>query len=258
MTRLAWDQTTERRYETGTDHGVLYLSDSSGVAWPGLTSVEEDFSSETTNPLYFDGVKYLDEPTFGDYAATLSAYTYPLEFLEYEGMADMGDGILADGQQPKPFGLSYRTLVGDFAKGVDAGYQIHIVYGVTAVPSSKSRGTISENPEMLEFSWQLNAVPQFVYGYRPTAHVILDNTLLPPLIMGRIEDILYGNEENEPHLPTIEELIGALVVIIDNGDGTYTAIGPDSAVHLLAPTLFEIKSSVATVTGPDTYILSSP
>ena len=40
MSKLVWDKTGERRYETGVDHGVLYPMGangtySTGVAWRG-------------------------------------------------------------------------------------------------------------------------------------------------------------------------------------------------------------------------------
>ena len=45
MAVLTWDQVGERFYETGVDHGVLYIPTAgvydSGVAWNGLISVTE-------------------------------------------------------------------------------------------------------------------------------------------------------------------------------------------------------------------------
>jgi hypothetical protein len=260
VARLSWNDAGESLFEKGLDRGVLYLTDRSGVPWNGLRSVEEDPGGELTEPLYFDGIKYLDRQKFGDYSAVLTAITFPEVFLEYEGIVDMGDGLFADDQPPKPFSLSYRTLVGNDIKGLAFGYQVHLLYNLTAIVQPKSRNTLNDDPELTEFSWQLDGVPVHISGYRPTAHLILDSTLLELPILQKLEDILYGDDEDDATLPDPDALISALVEIIDNGDGTWTAIGPDSAVHMLSipEQLFEIASDVATVTGPDTYTLSSP
>lgn len=260
MSRLSWDATGNRLFDVGLDRGVLYLADRSGVPWNGLRSVEEDPGGESTEPLYFDGVKYLDSQKFGDFSATLTAIVFPDEFLEYEGFVE-DNGLFIDDQPPKVFHLSYRTLVGNDILGAAFGYQIHLVYNVTAVANTKAHNTLGEETDPTEFSWQLSAVPETIDGYRPTAHFILDSTLLPPAALGLIEDILYGDEDSDAHFPTISELIvavvGSLVTIIDNGDGTWTAIGPDSAVHMLTSDEFEIDSIVAEYIDADTYTLTS-
>lgn len=195
MTSLVWDKVGERRYEAGLDRGVLYKSDSSGVAWNGLVSVDEALDDITAEPRMFDGVKYLDEPVVGDFAATLTAFTYPDEFMEYEGIESMGDGLYVGDQQPKRFGLTYRTLVGNDVEGTDHGYQVHIIYNLTAVPSTLTYSTLSETVSPNNFSWSLTAVPEPVPGFRPTAHFILDSRFLPGDILAVIEDILYGSDE---------------------------------------------------------------
>lgn len=195
MTSLVWDKAGERLYEAGLDRGVLYKSDSSGVAWNGLVSVDEVLDDIAAEPRMFDGVKYLDEPVVGDFAATLTAFTYPDEFMEYEGIESMGDGLYVGDQQPKRFGLTYRTLVGNDVEGTDHGYQVHIIYNLTAVPSTLTYNTLSETVSPNNFSWSLTAVPELVPGFRPTAHFILDSRFLPGDILATIEDILYGSDE---------------------------------------------------------------
>lgn len=197
MTSLVWDKAGERLYEAGLDRGVLYKSDSSGVAWNGLVSVDEALDDITAEPRMFDGVKYLDEPVVGDFAATLTAFTYPDEFMEYEGIEFMGDGLYVGDQQPKRFGLTYRTRVGNDVEGTDYGYQIHIIYNLTAVPSPLTYSTLSEMVSPNNFSWSLTAVPESVPGFRPTAHFILDSRFLPGDILATIEDILYGSDASE-------------------------------------------------------------
>lgn len=208
MTKLLWDQIGERSYEAGVDRGVLYLSDGSGVAWAGLTSVEEDFGNDGASPTFFDGVKTRDTPLFGDYAATLSALTYPEEFSVYQGDGSLGNGLTIENQDPKMFGLSYRSLIGNDTNGSDHGYKIHLLYNLTAAPESISRESLSDSPTPANFAWRLSSIPQRVIGYRPTAHIVFDSTQLTGIgLLDALEDILYGTEADDARLPSINELI---------------------------------------------------
>lgn len=226
MSRIVWDQAGSRLYETGLDRGVLYLSDKSGVPWNGLTGVDENFSDDSTDPQYFDGVKYLDLPSIGNFVAKLSAFTYPDEFMEYEGSLDLGNGLSIDDQAPKSFGLSYRTIVGNDTEGDGYGYKIHVLYNLLAVPDNKTHSSLNDKPSPLEFSWTLNSIPAEVTNYRPTAHVIVDTRLLPEPIVQDIENVLYGDVNTDPRLPTIDELIDIAV----NWDPRI--INPDSTTGL--------------------------
>ena len=64
MSKLVWDATGERYYETGVKNGVLYIPTSGvyskGVAWNGLTAVTESPSGAEATALYADDVKYLN------------------------------------------------------------------------------------------------------------------------------------------------------------------------------------------------------
>lgn len=212
MSKLLWDQVGDRFYEAGIDRGVLYLADGSGVAWSGLTSVEEDFGGDTTSSTFFDGVKTRDTPSIGNYTATLSAITYPDEFLEYEGTGSLGNGLFVDDQPAKMFGLSYRTLIGNDIDGNDYGYKIHILYNLTATPESISNDTKSDSPNPNIFSWRLSSVPKEAPGYRPTAHVILDTRQLPSDMVQGLENILYGASGGDARLPTIAEFLDLVTV----------------------------------------------
>jgi hypothetical protein len=207
MTRLLWDQIGDRLFEAGLDHGVLYLADGSGVPWNGLVSIDEDFGDDTSEPEYFDGVKFLDKPLTGDFSATLNAITYPDSFLDYEGIRDLGGGLLVDGQDTKLFGLSYRTKIGNDLEGIDHGYKIHLLYNLTAVPDSLSYETLSESPKPMPFSWKITSVPTDAPGYRPTAHVILDSRYLNSDMLAGIEDIIYGDADGMANLPSLSNLM---------------------------------------------------
>lgn len=207
MTKLLWDQVGERFFEAGIDRGVLYLADGRGVAWSGLTSVEEDFGGDSTSPVFFDGVKTRDNTSFGDFSATMTALTYPDEFLEYEGSGLLGNGLFVDDQPAKPFGLSYRTLVGNDVKDQDLGYKIHILYNLTAVPEGVGNETLNDSPQPTNFSWKLSSVPQEAAGYRPTAHVMFDTRYIWSDLREGLESILYGGEQADARLPSINELL---------------------------------------------------
>lgn len=199
MTQLTWQDLGDRKFEVGLDRGVLFLEDGSGIPWNGLVSVSEK-TSITVKPLYFDGQKFNDNVVLGDYAATLSAFTYPDEFLEYEGILDAGNGISIYDQPLKRFGLSYRTKLGNDVDGIDAGYKIHVIYNLIAIPSAQDFNTISDDTSATLFTWDISAVPVDVAGYAPTAHFVLDTTLSPAGLISSAEGWLYGSSSVDSQL----------------------------------------------------------
>lgn len=263
MTQLAWDQVGERRFETGVDRGVLYLPDGGGIAWSGLTGVDEN-SEDTSTPFYLDGIKYLNAESIGDFKAVLKALTYPDEFEPFIGIGSFGDGLMIGEQPTKRFGLSYRTRIGDDLSGIDAGYKIHILYNVSATPSVNNYQSLGAQIAPLEFSWALSTSPMIVSGHRPTAHIVIDSTKLDLDILGGLESILYGTDSTDPSLPTLAEFLDLLetwqsITITDNGDGTWTAssIGPDDLIVMLDDTTFQINKADATYLDEDTYEIST-
>jgi len=205
MTRLVWDDIGRHFYETGLDHGVLYFPVSGGVAWSGLISVEENLADDTS-PLYFDGIKTSNYQSTGDFSAVLTAFVYPDEFLQFEGMKELGPGFYVSGQSQRTFGLSYRTFFGNDILGVSYGYRLHLLYNLTVIPEPKSYNTTSDTVDPTQFSWTVTGVPDAAPNYVPTAHLILDSRLLNANTLASIEDILYG-ESTEPRLPPIAELL---------------------------------------------------
>ena len=156
MSRILWDQVGERFFETGVDHGVLYRPVgglyTTGFAWNGLISVTESPSGAEASPFYADNIKYLNLMSAEDFNATLEAYTYPDEFAECDGSAQPKVGVYV-GQQPrKPFGLSYRSKLGNDVDP-ELGYKLHLVYGALASPSEKAYTTVNETPEPIALSW---------------------------------------------------------------------------------------------------------
>ena len=210
MSKIVWDQTGERLYETGVNHGVLYIPTSGvyskGVAWNGLTAVTESPSGAESTALYADDIKYLNLMSAEEFACTIEAYTYPDEFAECDGSASLVAGVNI-GQQPrKTFGLCYRTTVGNDTDSNAHGYKLHMVYGCLAAPSEKAYATINDSPEAITFSWEVSTTPVNVTGHKPTALLTIDSTKADPTKLAALEDILYGKDQAEPRLPLPDEI----------------------------------------------------
>lgn len=220
MSKLVWDKVGERVYETGIDRGVLYIPDntgkySDGVAWNGLTGVSESPSGAESNAQYADNIKYLNLVSAEDFGATVEAFTYPPEFGQFDGSAEVAEGVTIGQQNRKIFGMSYRTVIGNDTLSNDYGYKIHLIYGAQATPSEKGYETINDSPEPITFSWELSTTPVEVTGYKPTASVIIDSTKADKEKLKALEDILYGKDPTttdgtdgvKPRLPMPDEII---------------------------------------------------
>ena len=220
MSRLTWDKTGERYYETGVKQGVLYPIQadgkySKGVAWNGLTAVTESPSGAEATALYADDIKYLNLISNEEFGATIEAYTYPDEFAECDGSAALADGVMIGQQKRKTFGLCYKTTVGNDVDGNDYGYKLHLIYGCLAAPSEKAYNTINDSPEAITFSWEVSTTPVNVNGFKPTSQITIDSTKIAEgkkTKLTELEDILYGKDSaesdpnNNPRLPLPDEV----------------------------------------------------
>ena len=212
MAKITWDDTGKKIYETGVDRGVLYpittgTTYGTGVPWNGLTAVNESPSGAESNPQYADNIKYLDLTSAEEFGFTIEAFTYPVEFEECDGSAQLAEGITIGQQTRKMFGFSYRTLVGNDTQGTDYGYKIHLVYGCKASPSEKSRSTVNDSPEAITFSWEITTTPVNVNGHKPTSHLIVDTTVADAGKVTQLETKLYGDASaGTPTLPMPDEV----------------------------------------------------
>lgn len=198
MPPLTWDGVGEKVYETGVDHGVLYLPDAAGVyntgfAWNGLVTVTESPTGAEPNAQYADNIKYLNLISAEEFGVTVEAFTYPEEFGACDGSAAPEEGVVVGQQARKMFGMSYRTQVGNDVDGSDFGYKLHLLYGLQAAPSEKAYATINDSPEAITFSWEVTSTPVPVTGLRPTSLVVVDSTAVDPTDLAALEALLYGN-----------------------------------------------------------------
>ena len=227
MSKILWDQVGEHIYETGTKHGVLYRQVNGayplGVAWNGLTAVSESPEGAEPTDIYADDIKYLTLRSAENFKATIEAYTYPDEFAECDGSAQLMAGVNIGMQPRKSFGFSYVTTVGNDTELDSYGYKIHLVWGATVSPSEKSYQTINDSPEAITFSWEMDTVPVPVTGHKATAHMTIDSTKFDTTELQTklqaLEDVLYGTDGSDnaegtvPHLPLPDDVL----YILQNG-----------------------------------------
>lgn len=210
MAKLEWDLTGQKFYETGVDHGVLYVQEGGaypkGVAWNGLTAVTESPSGAEPTPLYADNIKYLNLMSTEEFGATIEAYTYPDEFAVCDGSAELVAGVMIGQQKRKTFGMCYRTVLGNDTENNAHGYKLHIIYGALAAPSEKAYATVNDSPEAITFSWEVSTTPVAVKGHEPTASIVIDSTKVDAEKLEALEAVLYGSESDEARLPLPDEI----------------------------------------------------
>lgn len=217
MTKLFWNAPGQKKFESGLDRGVLYVGANPGVPWVGLTAVNETPTGGEPTPYYIDGVKYLNVPAKTEFAGTLEAYTYPDEFGECLGVKEVDPGMFVADQGQKPFGMSYRTRVGNDLEGQEAGYKVHVLYGCLASPAQPTYTTMSSSSAPTAFSWGITTTPLIIPGYMPISHVTMDFKKSTAGLMNAVESILYGTSTTNPRLPSIEELKALYVAYVVDG-----------------------------------------
>jgi hypothetical protein len=267
MPALVWDLVGERFYETGVDHGVLYIPDttgvySTGVAWNGLTTVTESPSGAEPNAQYADNIKYLNLISVEEFGATVDAFTYPPEFQQFDGLGVPAPGVVV-GQQPrKTFGLSYRTRVGNDSVGDAYGYKLHLVYGCIATPSEKAYNTINDSPEAIAFSWTISTTPVPVTGFKPTALIVVDSAEVDSTALSSLEDLLYGGDAAEASLPLPDDVLALFGTAgapsasgaTEGAPGAWTPSGATPPADVTALQAGGVSASPATVWATGSYV----
>lgn len=241
MTQLTWNDIGDRFFEAGVDRGVLFTSDGAGVAWNGLISVSEAPSGGEATPYYLDGVKYLNVSGLEEFGATIEAYTYPEEFAEYDGTIEFG-GLSAHHQIRKPFGLSYRTQIGNDIDGSGHGYKIHLIYNALAEPTEKSYSSIGEDLEPLTFSWSITTTPIDVVATNlaPLSHISIDSRKTTLTQMRIIEEFIYG-------APRRSRITDGYLVVVEGAPSRMPTL--DELFHLFENPLVTLNIMANPVTG---------
>ena len=215
---LVWDETGKRFYETGVKNCALYVQDASGaypkgVAWNGITAITESPSGAEATPIYADDMKYLNLYSVEELGATIEAYTYPDEFAECDGSAELTTGVMIGQQVRKAFGLAYKTTIGNDVAGNELGYKLHLMYGAKASPSEKAYATINDSPEAITFSWELTTTPVDVEGMKPTASITIDSTKVDAEKLKALETVLFGSATADARLPLPAESLTILAPV---------------------------------------------
>jgi hypothetical protein len=256
-----WNAVGSRTYEAGLDRGVLYLDGQPGIAWSGLTGVTESPSGGDNKTFYLDGVKYLNYSSVEEFQATLTAFTHPIEFAACDGSARARAGLFLGQQRRKTFGLTYRTKIGNDLAAGDFGYKIHLVYNaLTGGPADRAYSSLGKSDDATDFSWTITTKPMTIPGYQPTSYMVLDSRFVDPIALGKIEDLLYGNDTQSAQLPSWTDLIAILdepqaFDLIDNGDGTYEIDAPASIMTVTSG-VFALTWPGAVNNGNGTYTIS--
>jgi hypothetical protein len=236
VAKLMWDQSGERVFETGVDHGVLFIPDnngvySEGVVWNGLVTVTESPSGADSNPQYADNIKYANLVSAEEFGGTIEAFTYPDEFAQCDGTAS-----------PTP-GVVYRSLIGNDIEGTDAGYKLHLIYGATAAPSERAYGTVNDSPSVITFSWAFTTSPVQVPGFKPTATLTIDSTKVDADALGNLEDLLFGTPGQDARLPLPDEVLALFAGTV----ATVTPVAPtyNSTTHTITiPTVTGVRYTI--------------
>lgn len=212
MSKLVWDGVGERIYETGDDRAVLFPQNTdgtyaAGVAWNGITAVTQSPSGAEATDLYADNIKYVSLRSAETLGGTIEAYTYPDEWADCDGSKEVSPGVFAGQQNRRPFGMSYRTIVGNDTELDQHGYKIHLIYNATASPSEKGYSTVNDSPEAITFSWEFTTTPINIAGFKPTSLITIDSTKVDAAKLTSFEDILYGTENEDSRLPLPDEVV---------------------------------------------------
>lgn len=264
MPKLVWSEPENRRYETGVDRGVLYPVSSAGVPWNGLVSVNEAPSGGQAQPFYLDGIRHLNRPESEEFGATLEAFTYPPEFEECDGSLELVTGLFAGNQRRKPFGLCYRTKIGN-AADANAGYRLHLLYNLTAEPTERTYQTLGDESDLATFSWALSGIPKKFAGAKPTVYLVVDSIKTEPSTLASLEALLYGTDSSAASLPDPDDLITLFTtglpsdafVVTDLGDGSFTIAGSDDEVQSPVDNVFTLDSENVIDNGDGTYTATS-
>ena len=204
---IIFDADGQRFYETGVEKCALFKhtgvaaapygssssTDNVGVPWNGITSISESPEGADVTDLYADNRKYLSLQAAENYKTTIEAYTYPDEFMECDGTAQLCTGAYFGQQTRKMFAIAYITKEGNDIEGNAYGEKLHIVYNCKAAPSQRQYQTINDSPEAMTFSWDVSTTP---IGFKVGDPCKDDTVDMGPLVEKRALESVTAKVEN--------------------------------------------------------------
>lgn len=218
MSKMVWDQTGERLYETGIEQVALFKQKNGtyekGVPWNGITALNLTPSGAEPTALYANDNKYLTLMSAEELGGTIEAFTYPDEWAECDGSVALAEGVYIGQQTRAPFGLVGKTLIGNDTEGTKHGYKLHIVYGGIASPTEQSHSTVNETPEAATLSWEFSTTPVPVKDHSPTSYICIDSTKVDAEKLAELEAKLYGGDEEEPTLLLPDEIAALMAATV--------------------------------------------
>lgn len=211
MPKLNFHDINKRKIEFGVSQLLLYPRGKQGVAWNGIISISENVNGAEVVNLYADGIKYGSFRTAEKYEATIKAYMYPEEFEECDGSVQVVDGIKIGQQIRLPFDFCFRTEIQNGSGNTRLnGYKLHLIYNAIATPSERSYKTINDNPDAVEFSWNIQTNPYNIDGKRAFSSIVIDSTQIDKIKLDELETIIYGTDEIAPRIPDPIEVISTI------------------------------------------------
>jgi hypothetical protein len=244
MTRLDWARIGERFFEVGIDRGVLFVDGNPGVPWVGLVSFDQSHNGGESSPRYLDGIKISNRSSPEEFEGTLQAYTYPTEFERCDGTYRAENGLRVNQQRRRPFGLVYRSKIGNDVNSLEHGYKLHLLYNLTAEPTDRGYGTLKDQNDPLTFGWKITSRAVPIEGFRPSAEFVVDSRDIPSALLSNLEDLLYGTNTTNPSMPTPGELLFLFDSYLDTVYDAGTPYTPVFATYDAGDTTTAVVSTI--------------
>jgi hypothetical protein len=225
--KLQFDRPTDRQYENGIEKVAIFPIQhgqyQNGIAWSGITAVNERPSGAEPNPLYADNIKYLNLMSAEEFAATIEAYDYPKECGDCFGQSEIADGVYIGQQNRKHFGLVYKTRCLDANNKSE--YKSHILFNCLLSATEQNHTTVGDTPEAVVLSWELTADKHSIPNFKPSSSLVLDSEKLTKAgfynLLKFFEDTLYGTDTTDPGFLSLKQIVESIPKVIylrDSGD----------------------------------------
>lgn len=127
-------------------------------------------------------------------------------------------------------------------------YRLHVIHGASMRYISSVRETVNtDDPDATTFVWEVDSIDVVLRSREETdelkgSHLILDSSMIFKWSMRDIENILY----DQGRIPSLDEMFEIFsemnLLIIDHGDGTWSAVGHESMIAMLDINEFVITS----------------